>query len=146
VLLIAGLLPALGGCSDNSEQLQGQPAASSTAAVPASDPGLLVSDDPGTANPTGEETMSDSKPNTSGTSGNKAGSAEIGALLAQHATALMDLPGVTGVGEGLCDGNPCVRIYVTESSEALSQQIEALLGSATLYAVVVSGDITAQPE
>ena len=42
----------------------------------------------------------------------------IDAVLAQHNDSLMALPGVVGTAIGLCDGAPCIRVFVKDSAAA----------------------------
>ena len=44
-------------------------------------------------------------------------------VLAGHATRLLSLPGVVGVGEGLCGGAPCIKVFVTGKTPALVREI-----------------------
>jgi hypothetical protein len=45
-----------------------------------------------------------------------------------HEKGWMALPGVTGVGIGLCDGEECLRVFLThpspEAREAIPERIE----------------------
>ena len=38
----------------------------------------------------------------------------IETVLSEHTQRLMDTAGVVGVGIGLCDGEPCIRVFVEE--------------------------------
>ena len=75
--------------------------------------------------------------------GEPADTAESATIEAAHAAltrALIDRPGVTGVGLGVCDGNPCLKVYVVRSdAEVIAEVAETFEG----YPVVVeiSGDI-----
>lgn len=42
---------------------------------------------------------------------------------AAHEAAWMELPGVTGVGIGLCEGAECIRVFLTEASEEVREAI-----------------------
>ena len=35
----------------------------------------------------------------------------------------MVISGVVGTAQGLCDGEPCIRVFVTETSDVLLSQI-----------------------
>jgi hypothetical protein len=37
---------------------------------------------------------------------------KVAAVLERHREELMALPGVAGVGEGRCNGKPCIKVYV----------------------------------
>lgn len=68
----------------------------------------------------------------------------IEAVLAAHTDSLMALPGVTGTAQGLCEGNPCIKVYVIDKTPRLEQEIPADLGG---YPVVIeeTGEIRALP-
>lgn len=44
-------------------------------------------------------------------------------ILTTHTDSLMALDGVTGVGQALCDGSPCLRIYVQTRTPELATQL-----------------------
>ena len=44
-------------------------------------------------------------------------------VLQEHTGSLMALPGVVGTGQGLCAGEPCIRVFVVEKSDELLSQI-----------------------
>lgn len=48
-------------------------------------------------------------------------------VLAQKRAALMAIPGVVGTGQGRCDGQPCIKVYVTARTPRLDKQISELL-------------------
>ena len=61
-------------------------------------------------------------------------SSTIEAANAALTRALIDLPGVSGVGIGACDGNPCLKVYVVRGdTEAVAEIAETFEG----YPVVV---------
>jgi hypothetical protein len=43
----------------------------------------------------------------------------LGEVLAEHAPTLLRIDGVEGVGEGLCDGRPCLRVYLRSADVAV---------------------------
>ena len=46
-----------------------------------------------------------------------------------HSDALIALPGVEGLGQGLCDGEPCIRGFVANAApEGVRQVREVLQG------------------
>ena len=57
-------------------------------------------------------------------------------VLATHTDSLMSLPGVVGTAIGVCDGTPCIRVLVSDSSVASRRQIPARLEG---YLVRVDG-------
>ncbi|HEX9581511.1 MAG TPA: hypothetical protein VF970_10440 [Gemmatimonadales bacterium] len=61
----------------------------------------------------------------------------------EHLTKrVMRLPGVTGIGIGLCEQTPCIKVYVVRRTPALAAQIPPVFEG---YAVDIreSGDIRA---
>lgn len=44
-------------------------------------------------------------------------------VLQEHTPSLMALPGVVGTGQGLCAGEPCIRVFIVEKSDELLSQI-----------------------
>ena len=44
-------------------------------------------------------------------------------VLQEHTGRLMDLSGVVGTAQGLCDGKPCIRVFVVQRSDELMGQI-----------------------
>ncbi len=57
----------------------------------------------------------------------------------------MSIPGVVGTGEGLCNGNPCIKVFVIEFTQELEQKILNILEG---YPVEVeeTGEFKALPE
>ncbi|OLC03076.1 MAG: hypothetical protein AUH45_06710 [Gemmatimonadetes bacterium 13_1_40CM_69_22] len=55
-------------------------------------------------------------------------------MLAAHTDTLMALPGVVGTAVGRCDGVPCIRVFLADSSAAARGKIPAQLEG---YAVKV---------
>lgn len=47
---------------------------------------------------------------------------------------VIDLEGVTGTALGLCDGKPCIKVYVESASESLRRRLPTSEGD---YPVVV---------
>ena len=48
----------------------------------------------------------------------------MGQVLREHTASLMALPGVVGTAQGLCDDEPCIRVFVVEATEELLIQAE----------------------
>ena len=44
-------------------------------------------------------------------------------VLKEHTDSLMALPGVVGTAQGLCEGEPCIRVFVVEAAPDLLKQI-----------------------
>ena len=66
----------------------------------------------------------------------------IEAALRENADRLMSLPGVVGIGEGLCDGEPCIKIFIGRETPELLRQIPTELEGYTV-AVEETGEIRA---
>jgi hypothetical protein len=45
-------------------------------------------------------------------------------VLARHTPALVRLEGVEGTGQALCEGRPCIRVYIERASVAASLPAE----------------------
>ena len=40
----------------------------------------------------------------------------IAEVLKEHTKELMTVPGVVGIGQGLCDNKPCIKVFVIEKA------------------------------
>ncbi len=62
--------------------------------------------------------------------------------LTDHTDSLMALPGVVGTAQGLCNGQPCIKIFVVKKTPELLTRIPAEIDG---YAVAVeeTGEIRA---
>jgi hypothetical protein len=69
----------------------------------------------------------------------------VAKALEKHRDALMALPGVVGTGQGLCDNQPCIKVFVTQHSPDLGERIQAILKG---YPVVIqeTGRFRTRPE
>lgn len=69
----------------------------------------------------------------------------IDEVLREHVKALMSIPGVVGAGQGLCEGKPCIKVYVIEKTPEMEQKIPDILDG---YPVMVeeTGPIKALPK
>lgn len=69
----------------------------------------------------------------------------IEAVLKEQTDRLMAIPGVVGTAQGLCDGKPCIKVYVAEDAAAPVREIPDTLEG---YPVQVerTGAIRALPE
>ena len=47
----------------------------------------------------------------------------IGEVLQEHTARLMAIRGVVGTAQGLCSGEPCIRVFVVEKTDGLLRQI-----------------------
>jgi hypothetical protein len=65
--------------------------------------------------------------------------------LKKHTKDLMSMPGVVGTGQGLCDGKPCIKIFVIEKTPELDQKIPKTLDG---HPVVIeeTGEFKALPK
>jgi len=66
-------------------------------------------------------------------------------VLKKHTKDLMSMPGVVGTGQGLCEGKPCIKIFVIEKTPDLDQKIPKTLDG---YPVVIeeTGEFKALPK
>ena len=66
-------------------------------------------------------------------------------VLKEHTEELMSLPGVVGTAEGLCNSNPCIKVFVIEFTTELEQKILNILEG---YPVELeeTGEFEALPE
>ena len=62
--------------------------------------------------------------------------------LRDHTNSLMSLPGVVGTGQGLCDGQPCIKVFIVKKTPELLGQIPAEIEGYTV-AVEETGEIKA---
>jgi hypothetical protein len=63
-------------------------------------------------------------------------------ILEELTPRLMALPGVVGVGEGRCDGQPCIKVLVAEKTEDLLRRIRDITRD-TPVDIVETGEIRA---
>jgi hypothetical protein len=65
--------------------------------------------------------------------------------LKEHTKALMSIPGVVGTGQGLCEGKPCIKVFVIQKTPELDRKIPKTLDG---YPVVIeeTGEIKALPQ
>jgi hypothetical protein len=59
---------------------------------------------------------------------------KIEEVLKKHAGDLLSIPGVTGTAIGLCDGKPCIKVYVLKKTPELDEKIP---GQIEGHAVVI---------
>jgi hypothetical protein len=66
-------------------------------------------------------------------------------VLKKYTKDLMSIPGVVGTGQGLCEGKPCIKVFVIKKTPDLDQKIPKTLDG---YPVVVeeTGEIKALPK
>ena len=65
-------------------------------------------------------------------------------VLKEHSKAIISVPGVIGIGQGVCEGRPCIKIFVIEKAPDLNQRIPETLSG---YSVVIeeTGRVRALP-
>ena len=63
-------------------------------------------------------------------------------VLAEHSAALLAVPGVVGTAEGVCEGAPCIRVYVEEATSILRARVPEVLEG---YPVVIEETGEIQP-
>ena len=56
-------------------------------------------------------------------------------VIEAHTETLLAVPGVVGVAQGLCRGEPCIRVFVEARTPAIEAQLPAAIEG---YPVVVS--------
>lgn len=44
-------------------------------------------------------------------------------VLSSHRDSLMAIPGVNGVGQGLCDDRPCIRVFASELTPEIESEV-----------------------
>ena len=66
-------------------------------------------------------------------------------VLKAHTNALMSIPGVVGTAQGLCDGKPCIKVYVIEKTPELEGKIPDVLEGFSVE-VVETGEFRALPK
>jgi hypothetical protein len=59
---------------------------------------------------------------------------KIEEVLKEHTPELMSTPGVVGTAQGLCDGQPCIKVFAVEKTRDLEQKIPHTLEG---YPVVI---------
>jgi hypothetical protein len=66
-------------------------------------------------------------------------------VLKEHTSKLMSLPGVVGTGQGLCNAQPCIKVFVDRKTPKLEQRIPKNLEG---YPVVIqeTGKFKALPD
>jgi hypothetical protein len=77
--------------------------------------------------------------------GNPMPAKAIDEVLREHARTIMSTPGVVGIGQGLCEGKPCIKVFVIKKTEELNQKIPSMLEGYPV-AIEETGKIRALPE
>lgn len=66
-------------------------------------------------------------------------------VLKAHTNELMAMPGVVGTAQGLCDDQPCIKVYVVEMTPELEKKIPKTLDGYTVD-IEVTGEFHALPK
>jgi len=66
-------------------------------------------------------------------------------VLKEHTSKLMSIPGVVGTGQSLCNGQPCIKVFVNKKTAKLEKKIPKNLEG---YPVVIqeTGKFKALPD
>lgn len=67
----------------------------------------------------------------------------IAQVIASHSDSLLSIKGVVGVGESLCDGKPCIKVFISEDSKEIRSKIPASLDGYPV-SIEVSGEFKAR--
>jgi len=67
---------------------------------------------------------------------------DIAAAIAAHSMQIMQLDDVAGIGEGLCEGSPCVKVLLTKDNPATRKAIQTILNGIPA-AIETSGSFSA---
>jgi len=62
-----------------------------------------------------------------GSEGKKVAARKIEDVLREHSDYLKAIPGVVGFGQGLCDHQPCIKVFVIKKTSKLEEQIPGIL-------------------
>ena len=66
-------------------------------------------------------------------------------VLAEHRDSLLSVPGVVGAAIGLCDGEPCIRVWFADSASLANQRVAPTLDGHPVRAEV-AGRLRARPD
>jgi hypothetical protein len=69
---------------------------------------------------------------------------ELGEIITHQGELIMELEDVVGIGEGLCDGEPCIRVFLASDNAASIAKVRELLEGVRLE-IEVSGEFSASP-
>ncbi len=68
----------------------------------------------------------------------------ISEVLKEHTNELMSIPGIVGTAEGLCNDQPCIKVFVIKNTPELEQKIPNVLEAFTVE-VEETGEFRALP-
>ena len=66
-------------------------------------------------------------------------------VLKEHTDAWLAIAGVVGTAQGLCDGKPCIKVFIIEKTPELEQKIPDVLEGFPVE-VVETGEFRALPQ
>ena len=66
-------------------------------------------------------------------------------VIKEHSKELMSIPGVVGVGQGLCDNDPCIKVYIIRRTPELDKEIPLILEGFDV-SIQITGEIRAHPD
>jgi len=66
-------------------------------------------------------------------------------VIKERGQQIMAIPNVVGIGEGLCDDKPCIKVFVVEITSELEQKIPKELACYPVE-IVETGEIRALPQ
>ncbi len=69
----------------------------------------------------------------------------IEGTIKKHSEELMSIPGVVGIGQGLCGNNSCIKVYVIKRTPELDKKIPGLIGGYEI-SIETTGEIRAHPD
>jgi hypothetical protein len=69
----------------------------------------------------------------------------IETILRNHIDTLMAIDGVVGIGQGLCNGDPCIKVFVAEKTRELEENIPEELDGCRVK-IEETGPVQAYPE
>lgn len=61
---------------------------------------------------------------------------KIEEVLKKYTESLMSIPGVVGIGQGLCDEKPCIKVFLIKKTIELEKKIPKVLEG---YKVEIEG-------
>ena len=63
----------------------------------------------------------------------------------KHTEELMSIPGVVGVGQGICDNKPCIKVYIIQKSLETDAKIPSSFEGYRV-STEMTGEIWAHPD
>jgi len=70
---------------------------------------------------------------------------DLGQIITDKGELIMALEDVVGIGEGLCEGSPCIRVFLARENAVSIAKIKELLAGIP-FAADVSGEFLASPQ